>query len=238
MLVFCYLEIYKPNLEMTNKHLYQNNVPRGTFSCACWFCTVKILRFLILVLSSVSFLTISCSNSSVKKEDTALSSTNASSVKDDVQPSVESSNSTPKPGSGFPSLNEFREMLGNNPDYAGFVRCLNIDALISYINVRDEYDFVLLVPNEKNQDPNYIKKYLSEEADPRDRLSFFLSHMTVASKGMPWVGNPSIYQLMLKREGSIVSYEGGSANITKEKTLKDGTQIIFIDKPIKINVRQ
>lgn len=154
-----------------------------------------------------------------------------------------SNNSTPtspkpNPGTGFPSSNELRTLLGNDPAYQGFVRCLNQDALLAYINVREEYDFVLLVPNEINQDPNYIKKYLSEEADPRDRLQFWLSHMTVASKGIPWTGNPSIYQLMLKRDGSIIRYDGGTANITKEKTLKDGTQIIFIDKPIKINVRQ
>ncbi|NOT38624.1 MAG: hypothetical protein HOP11_14725 [Saprospiraceae bacterium] len=186
--------------------------------------------FVLLFIHAVA-----CSNSSKAKSSNSESSNSSISTSGSNN---SGSAAVPAAGTGFTSLNEFRELLGNDPAYQGFVRCLNTDALVSYVNVRAEYDFVFLVPNEINQDPVYAKKYWSEEADPRDRLNFWISHMTVSSKGIPWLGNPSIYEVMLKRDGSIISYPDGSANIIKEKTLKDGTQVIFIDKPIKINVRQ
>lgn len=212
---------------------------RSLFTDLSGCCNATIFRknftlFSILFSVFIFGTQVSCNSKANGGKETSTSNSNSQTNSSEAS---QTSIPQPNPGKGFPSLNELRELLANDPSYAGFVRCLNTDALMAYINVRDEYDFALLVPNEKNQDPAYVKKYLSEEADPRDRLNFWLSHMTVASKGIPWEGNPSIYQVMLKRNGSVISYEGGSANITKEKTLKDGTQIIFIDKPIKINVR-
>ncbi|MEO6190460.1 MAG: hypothetical protein ABIO44_09005 [Saprospiraceae bacterium] len=139
---------------------------------------------------------------------------------------------------GFPSLQEFIELLGNDPQYVGFARLLHEDFLLKYINIREQFDFVFFVPNEKNQDPTYIKTYLSNESTPMDKNAFWLSHIAVSSKGMPFEGNPTIYQVMLKRNNQIISYEGGSTNIISEKKLKDGTQIIFIDKPINIPIRK
>ncbi len=139
---------------------------------------------------------------------------------------------------GFPSVQEFRDLLGNDPQYAGFARLLNEDFLLKYINVREAYDFVFFVPSEKNQEVNYLKQYLSYESAPVDKNAFWLNHIAVCSKGMPFEGNPTIYNVMLKRDKQVISYEGGSANITSEKRLKDGTQIIFIDKPFKIPIRK
>ncbi len=140
--------------------------------------------------------------------------------------------------SGFPSLLELKTLLSDKPEYAGFSRLLDEENVQRYINVSPMFDFAILIPSEKNQDPEFLKKYLSVDSKPMDKITFFLNHLSVASKGIPYEGNPTTLQLKLTRKAQVLSYDGGSTNITSERTLKDGTQIIFIDKPIAIPIRK
>ncbi|MEP7196842.1 MAG: hypothetical protein ABI851_09995 [Saprospiraceae bacterium] len=186
----------------------------------------KIFTFLAIGLLGLS---ISCK----------AKSSNPVNTNSEVLPAASTSATVPagesRPPSGFPSSEEFIKLLESKPEYAGFFNLLHEDYLLKYVNVRPEYDFVFFVPNEKIEDKEYIKKYLSFESAPMDKLNFWLSHIAVSSKAIPFEGNPSIYQVMLKRNKNVISYEGGSANIVSEKVLKDGTQVIFIDQPFKIN---
>ncbi|MFN8329754.1 MAG: hypothetical protein U0T81_00805 [Saprospiraceae bacterium] len=72
---------------------------------------------------------------------------------------------------------------------------------------------------------------MGKDASPQDKLDFWLSHIT-GSRVLE--GNPNLKQTMLKRSAQIISYEGGAANVVKEVKLKDGTQVLFLDKPLKI----
>lgn len=184
------------------------------------------LIFLIIILVGLDLQLNACKNAgSIKDSQKATDglAKNAGGDPSNVKPL----------NTGFPSQAEFYDLLIANGN-EGFARLLNESYLNHFINVNDSYEFVFLVPSEKNQDPAYENKYLGKDATPQDKLDFWLSHVTVASKGVPFEGNPSLKQTMLKRSAQIISYEGGAANIVKEVKLKDGTQVLFLDKPLKI----
>ncbi|HMX89332.1 MAG: hypothetical protein K1X68_11975 [Saprospiraceae bacterium] len=188
------------------------------------------LIFLLIIIVGLDLQLIACKNTDNLKENPK--------VTDGLTKTAEGEASNVKPlNKGFPSQAEFYDLLMANGN-EGFARLLNESYLNHFINVNDSYEFVFLVPSEKNQDPMYEKRYLGKEATPQDKLDFWLSHVSVASKGVPYEGNPSLKQTMLKRSAQIISYEGGAANIVKEVKLKDGTQVLFLDKPLKISEKK
>lgn len=150
------------------------------------------LIFLLIIIVGLDLQLIACKNTDSLKDKPKATDGLAKSEPGDPS-NVKALNS------GFPSQAEFYDLLMANGN-EGFARLLNESYLNHFINVNDSYEFVFLVPSEKNQDPVYQTRYLGKDASPQDKLDFWLSHITVASKGFPL----KVTQILNKRCWSVL----------------------------------